>query len=216
MNNSLLIWGAGGHAKVVLDIARATGSFDAIDFIDDDAERAGVPFCDCPTMDGPWELHRMAGRSFVVAIGDNRARAQCFHRALDHGLTPESLLHSTAVIAPSASIGRGTVIMAGAIVNAGAVIGENCILNSGSIVEHDCKIGPHVHISPRAVLGGGASVRAFAHIGIGAILLPGALVGEESIVGAGAVVLEEAPARCTVVGVPARALTSRVRQGTGY
>jgi sugar O-acyltransferase (sialic acid O-acetyltransferase NeuD family) len=206
MNSCFLIWGSSGHAKVVLDVARSAGSFDLIHFIDDDPKRAGLPFCGCTLLGGVEELDRLAGSSFIIAIGDNRARSRCFGRALDHGLTPSSLIHSNAVVAPSACIGKGTVVMAGAIVNAGAVVGENCILNSGAIVEHDCRVGAHVHISPRAVLGGGASVGSFAHIGIGAILLPGVSVGEESVVGAGAVVLRDVPARCTVAGVPAKAL----------
>ncbi len=207
MTNLLLIWGAGGHGKVVLDIARSTGRFERIVFLDSDSGRAGLTFCDCPLMGGPEELHRFAGSAFIIAVGDNRNRARCFNHALEEGLVPPGLVHPTAVVARSASIGRGTVVMPGVIVNAGAVIGENCIINSGAIIEHDCRIAAHVHISPRAVLGGGVSVGSLAHVGIGAIVLPSATVGEESVVGAGAVVLREAPARCTVVGVPAKALS---------
>jgi acetyltransferase EpsM len=206
MNSLLLIWGAGGHGKVVLDVARSTGRFERIAFLDDDDTKAGLTFCDCQIEVGHEELHRFTGSGFVIAVGDNRTRARCFSRALGNGLSPAALVHSTAVIAPSASIGSGTVVMPGAIVNAGAVIGEDCIINTGAIVEHDCRIESHVHISPRVVLGGAVSVGSFAHVGIGAVVLPGAVVGEAAIVGAGAVVLKEAPARCTVVGVPAKAL----------
>ena len=206
MTNLLLIWGAGGHGKVVLDTARSTGRFERIVFLDDDSVKAGHTYCDCPLISGPEELHRFAGGAFIVAIGDNRTRARCFGSALENGLLPTALVHTTAVIASSASIGRGTVVMPGVIVNAGAVIGENCIINTGAIVEHDCRIANHVHISPRVVLGGGVCVGPLAHIGIGAVVLPDATVGEESIVGAGAVVLREAPAHCTSVGVPAKAL----------
>lgn len=207
MSSLLLIWGAGGHGKVVLDVARGAGCFEHIAFLDDDRTRSGLGFCGCPLLGGPEELKRFPGTACVVAIGDNRTRARCFRRVLECGLSPATLVHPAAVIAPSASIGRGTVIMPGAIVNAGAVIGENCIINSAAVVEHDCNIGAHSHISPRVVLGGGVSVGRLAHVGIGAVVLPGATVGEESIVGGGAVVLREAPARCTVVGVPASALS---------
>ena len=206
MNKLLLIWGAGGHGKVVLDVARSTGCFEHIAFMDDDHTKNRLTFCDCPLLSGPEELHCVPGSTFVVAVGDNRARALCFSRALENGLSPVALVHPTAVIAPSASIGPGTVVMPGVIVNAGAVIGEDCIINTGAVVEHDCRIEAHVHISPRVVLGGGVRVGPFAHVGIGAVVLPSAVVGEEAIVGAGAVVLREAPARCTVVGVPAKAI----------
>jgi acetyltransferase EpsM len=206
MSSLLLIWGAGGHGKVVLDIARSTGRFERVAFLDDDPARVGLTFCGCLIEGGHEELHRFPGFSFVVAVGDNRTRARCFSHALGNGLSPASLIHPTAVIAPSASIGPGTVVMPGVIVKAGAVMGEDCIINTGAIVEHDCRIDAHVHISPRVVLGGGVSVSPFAHVGIGAVVLPGAVIGEEAIVGAGAVVLKEAPARCTVLGVPAKAL----------
>lgn len=207
MNNLLLIWGGGGHGKVVLDIARSTGRFEHIAFLDDDRARAGVAFCDCPLLGGPEQLPRFVESDFVVALGDNRTRARCFARALRNGLWPAALVHSSAVISPSAEIRPGTVVLPGAIVNAGVVVGENCIINSGAVIEHDCRIEAHVHIAPRAVLGGGVSVGPFSHVGMGAIVLPGARVGEESVVGAGAVVLKEAPAHCTVVGVPAKVLS---------
>ncbi len=206
MSNLLVIWGAGGHGKVILDIARSTGRFDHIVFVDDNRARLDPAFCECPLLAEPEELHRFAGSAFVVAVGDNRMRARCFERAIGCGLSPRALVHSTAVIAPSADIGRGTVVMPGGIVNAGAIIGENCIINSGAIVEHDCRIDAHVHISPGAVLAGGVNIGPLAHVGLGAVVLPGATIGEESVVGAGAVVLRDVPARCTVVGVPAKAL----------
>jgi acetyltransferase EpsM len=207
MNNPLVIWGAGGHGKVVLDVARSTGRFERIVFLDDDAGKPCAPFCDCAVISVNDGLKRFAGHNFVIAVGDNHTRAKCFSQALAQGLSATVLIHASAVVAPSASIGTGSVIMPGAIVNAGAVIGEDCIINTAAVVEHDCTIGAHAHISSRAVLGGKVSVGQLALVGVGAILLPFAAIGEESIVGAGAVVLKEAPAHCTVVGVPAKAVT---------
>ena len=206
MIGTLLIWGAGGHGKVVFDVAFNAGSFDRIVFLDDDLSRAGIPFCECPVVGGPEELPRFAGASFVIAVGDNHRRAQCFERALEAGLYAAALVHKTATISPSVAIGRGTVVMPGALVNPGSVIGADCIINSGAVVEHDCRIADHVHISPRAALGGGVSVGRFSQIGLGAVVLPGGTVGEESVVGAGAVVLSEVPVGSTMVGVPARVL----------
>jgi sugar O-acyltransferase (sialic acid O-acetyltransferase NeuD family) len=206
MSNVLLIWGAGGHAKVVLDIARSSGCFGEIAFADDDPGKAGLRFCDCPVLGGPRELRRFPAGAFVIAVGDNRARARCFGRALEMGLSPAALVHASAIVSPSAIVGSGTVVMPGAIINAGTTIGEDCIVNSGAVIEHDCRIGSHVHISPRAALGGGVRVGPYAHVGIGAVVLPGAAVGEESVVGAGAVVLKEVPPCSTVAGVPARLL----------
>jgi acetyltransferase EpsM len=206
MSRRLVIWGAGGHGKVVLDIALSTGYFDRVIFIDDQPRDSAPGSCECEAVGEPDELRRFAGASVAIAMGDNQSRARCFARALRAGLAPTTLIHSHAVISPSARISAGTVIMPGAIVNADAVIGENCIVNSAVVVEHDCRIGDHVHLSPRVALGGGVTVGSLAHVGIGAVVLPGAVVGEESVVGAGAVVLKGAPARSTVVGVPAKVL----------
>jgi sugar O-acyltransferase (sialic acid O-acetyltransferase NeuD family) len=206
MTDILLIWGAGGHGKVVLDTARSTGRFEHIVFMDDNSSRAGLTFCECSLVGGPEELHCFTGSPFIVAVGDNQTRARCFQRAIESGLIPMPLVHTTAIVSPSATIGRGTVVMAGVIINASAVIGDNCIINSGAVIEHDCTVEAHAHISPGAILGGGVRVETLAHVGMGAVVLPGATVGEESVVGAGAVVLREAPSRCTVIGVPAKAL----------
>jgi sugar O-acyltransferase (sialic acid O-acetyltransferase NeuD family) len=202
----LVLWGASGHGKVVLDVGRSQGSFESIVFIDDRYREIGPSFMLCPVLGGLEMLPSLRGCSFLISIGGNAQRARCHAAAISQGLAPTTLVHQTAIIAPSAVVASGTVVMPGVIINAGAVIGENCIINTGAIVEHDCRIADHVHISPRAVLGGGVSVGPFAHVGIGAVVLPGAIIGDEALVGAGAVVLREAPAHCTVVGVPAKAL----------
>jgi len=202
----LLLWGAGGHAKVVLDCAGAMRTFQNIAFIDD---AAMDEFCGHPVL-GTRALLAAALRQgyseILVSIGDNSIRAACFALALEHGLVGATVIHPSATISPSASIAPGTVIMPGAIVNAGARIGCNCIVNTAAIIEHDCVIGDHVHISPGVALGGGVRIGALAHLGLGAIALPGATIGERAIVGAGSVVLKSVAPTTTVVGVPARVL----------
>ena len=209
MNEALVIWGAGGHGTVLLDIARDSGKYKHIVFFDDDSSKRNSIVCDCDVIGDQRQLGLFAEAAFVIAIGHNRTRSQCFDLAIASGLTPAALFHRTSVISPMASIGRGTVVMPGAIINSGATVGDNCIINTGAIVEHDCEIGSHVHLSPRTVLGGGAKIGTLAHLGLGAVVLPGASIGEESIVGAGAVVLKRVPPRTTVVGVPARPRISR-------
>jgi acetyltransferase EpsM len=206
----LVLWGAGGHGKVVLDLARAMGGFKTIFFIDDACEEADHEFWDCQVfgVSRYLQLLKDKGRSqYVVSIGRNEMRAKCFQRAFDHGLLPATLVHPSAVISQSARLEDGTVVMAKVVINAGAQIGKNCIVNTAAVVEHDCRIGDHVHLSPGVLLGGGVTVHSFAHVGIGAIALPGADIGERAIVGAGAVIVNSVPAGATVVGIPARAST---------
>ena len=205
----LVLWGASGHGKVVLDVARAMGVFEEFTFIDDAFDACSREFCGCPVFQASRYLESSAGnytRQFVVSIGANEKRAKCFQRVLERGLPPATLVHRSAVISNLARIEDGTVVMARVVINAGAQIGRNCILNTAAVVEHDCRVGDHVHLSPGVILGGGVTVGTFAHVGIGAIALPGVEIGSHAIVGAGAVLLHSVPSGTTVVGVPARAL----------
>jgi sugar O-acyltransferase (sialic acid O-acetyltransferase NeuD family) len=216
MNGSaLVIWGAGGHGKVVAEAAAATHKFSSIVFVDDNPARAGTLVASIMVLGTPGQQLAAllaSGYCFAIAIGDNRIRARAFARALELGGTEATVVHPSAIVSPSAKIGAGTVIMPRVVVNAGATVDADSILNTGSIVEHDCRIGAHVHISPGAVLGGGVVVGEGAHLGLGAIALPGAVIGAGAIVGAGGVVLREAPAYSVMAGVPARPL--QVAAGT--
>ncbi len=204
MNSRLVIWGAGGHGRVVLDAARAMGQFESIVVIDDNPAKMGVDLGGIAVSGTPDDVKRWAGSAFIIAIGDNTIRSQCFARAWQEGLLPGRVVHPSAVIAPSAVVGPGTMVLPGAILNSAAFTGADCIVNTGAIIEHDCRIADHVHIAPGAVIGGAAAVGKCSLVGLGAILLPGSKVGEHAVVGAGSVVLKEVPSNATVGGVPAR------------
>lgn len=211
--NKLIIWGASGHGKVVLDVARAQGGFISVVFIDDACRMLSAEFQGCAVAGTRTKLASLQTSGyahFIVAIGCNTARAECFHTARNVGIEPATLIHPTAAVSPSATIGTGTVVMPNAVINADCVIGANCIINSGAIVEHDCCIADHVHISPGATLCGGVRVCAYSQVGVNASVLPGIEIRERAIVGAGAVVLEDVGAGDTVAGVPAKSLRKRV------
>jgi sugar O-acyltransferase (sialic acid O-acetyltransferase NeuD family) len=205
-NRTLVVWGAGGHGKVVHDVAMAMDRYDSAAFVDDNPDRAGDDFCGCPvfpTLDAACG-HAAECTALVVAIGANQTRARCAAMARARGWKLETLIHPTAIVSPSARIGAGTVVMPRAVVNAGAEIGENCIINTAAVVEHDCRIGDYVHLSPGVVLGGGVTVERLVHMGLGSIALPGSVIEAGAVVGAGAVVLHGVLRGETVVGVPAR------------
>ena len=142
----------------------------------------------------------------VGSLGDASRRRELFARVKAIGFDVMDVVHPSAVIARSAVLGHGVIVLANAVVNAAAVIGDNVIINTGSIIEHDCVIGDHVHVATGARLGGAVRIGAGAHIGIGATVRQGISIGDSAIVGAGAVVVDDVPPRVTVAGVPARFL----------
>jgi sugar O-acyltransferase (sialic acid O-acetyltransferase NeuD family) len=214
---ALLVWGAGGHGRVVADVARAGGA-KVVGFIDRDTAKVGSSVaggCAIVVASGADMTARLSAgealprgaTAIALGIGDNRLRSAC-RAGIVRSLLPP-LVHPSAVVSPSAVIGSGAVVMPRAVINAGATIGEGAIVNSGAVIEHDCVVGNDAHISPGAVLAGGVVVGPGAWVGAGATLIPNIRVGEWAVVGAGAVVIRDVAGSTTVVGSPARPLTPR-------
>lgn len=204
----VLVYGAGGHGKVVADVARSAG-FEVIGFVDDDPERQRSGLWGLRVLSWDRLLAERASlgeAAIALGVGDNEARERCHQRLVGAGFEIATLLHPSAVVAPTARIGAGSVIMALAAVNPDAEVGEGAILNTGSIVEHDCRVGRFAHLSPNSVLGGAACVGERTHVGMGAVVFPGIVVGASARVGAGSVVHRSVPDGRTVVGLPARSV----------
>ncbi len=210
----ILIWGGGGHGRVVADVVRACGA-ELVGYADADPAKLGQQAEPGGALVVTPEAELLAALSsgqplpagadaVALAVGDCARRLACL-RAAGGRVTPP-LVHPSAVVSPSARIGRGTVVMPRAVVNAAAVVGEAAIVNSGAIVEHDCTLGDGVHLSPGAVLSGGVRVEAESWIGSGAAVVPGIHIGRGAVVGAGAVIIRDVPAGATVAGNPGRIL----------
>lgn len=204
--------GAGGHAKVVIDILQTAGDCELVGLLDASSLLRGKTIMGVPVLGGDDMLPELRGQGVthafigVGSIGDTGPREQLYKRLRQYGFEVVNAIHPQAVIASSVKMRQGVTIMAGCIVNAYARLGANVVINTGSIVEHDCVIGDHAFISPGVRLGGTVDIGTGAHVGIGAIVLQNIRVGKNAIVGAGAVVLADVPDETVVVGVPARFL----------
>jgi sugar O-acyltransferase (sialic acid O-acetyltransferase NeuD family) len=212
MTSKVVGLGAGGHARVIMDILRCNESYEVMGFLDPKPELQGKSVLGAPVLGNDNLLPKLRGngiRYFFLGLGssgDTRPRQRLFELALEHGMKPINAVHPQAVISPSAELGKGITVMAGVVINACARLGVNVIVNTGAIIEHDCVIGDHVHIATGAQLASTVHVGDRTHIGLGASILQCINVGRNTIVGAGAVIVDDVPDNVVVVGVPARVL----------
>lgn len=204
---SIVLYGAGGHAKSVIGVMEAQGCWQLAGLLDDDAAQAGARVLGYDVLGGEGTLASLKASGVeggLVSVGDNAARGLLARRVRATGLALVSIVHPSAFIMKDATMGPGAFIHAGAVVGGDCVIGENVIVSVGSCVGHDCVLGDEVHIAPGVLLGGGAKIGARTFLGMGVAVLPSVQIGRNVIVGANAVVNRDLPDDVLAVGSPAR------------
>jgi len=205
----LVVFGAGGHAKVVIDIIEQQGDYEITGLLDDDLRHQGKRFFGYPVLGTRAELPALFSaqlRYAIVTIGDNASRAAVAAHLDRQGWRFASVVHPRASIGRGVSIGPGSVVMAGCVVNPDACLGAQVILNTGATVDHDCRIEDGVHIAPGCHLCGGVSVGHGSLLGAGSTVTPGVKIGSKAIVGAGATLTRDVENETRVSGSPARPL----------
>lgn len=205
MSNGVVIIGAGGHGKVVLDILLAEGHYTPVGFLDAEArgELRGLPIFGPPDWNTLLSVQRKGINSAVVAIGSNKTRMAFLMTVEQAGMARVNAVHPTAFVSPSAMLGSGVVIAPKSSVVTEARIGDGAIINTGAVVDHECVVGEGSHVAPGAVLAGRVKLGRGVFVGINAGIRQCLTVGEFATVGAGAVVVRDVPPGVTVVGVPA-------------
>lgn len=185
----MYLFGASGHAKVIIDILKASNEL-IEGLVDDNLDVNKL-------MEYDVSHGRIDISPVIVSIGLNSVRKKVVDK-----LTGEfgKAVHPSAIISDTVIVGEGTVIMQGAIVQSCAVVGKHCIINTGASVDHECIIEDFVHISPHSTLCGNVTVGEGTWIGAGTTIIPGVKIGKWCVIGAGSVVTRDIPDRVLAAG----------------
>lgn len=202
----VLLIGAGGHAKVLLDIL-LNESANIVGILEQNptvANLYGVPIIGTDETVKNFSPTQIVLVNGIGSATGTALRRRIYDKFTAWGYAFRQVIHSKAIISPRAQLGLGVQIMAGAIVNIGSVIGDDTIINTGASIDHDCRIGAHTHIAPGCVLSGGVTVGANSHIGTGTTVIQDVTIGQNVLIGAGSAVIGNIPAGERAMGVPAR------------
>lgn len=207
----LVVVGAGGHGREVLDVVKAAASPDLalLGIVDDRPgphpllERRSVPYL------GPVTYLADVDAAYLLGVGHPPTRARLDDQLTSWDRPPASVAHPTASVGSAVSLGEGSVLFAGARVSTNVTTGRHVHLNLNSSVSHDVSLGDHTVLAPGAAVAGACQIGARTWIGLGAVVREGISIGDDVIVGAGAVVVSDVPSGVTVAGVPAKPLRSR-------
>ncbi len=204
MQESIVLYGAGGHGKVIADMIEKSGQYTIAGFLDDEKTGDAFGYPILGGFDAVADIITKGTDTVIVSIGNNAARLDLQNRLMEAGMHLATITHPSADIARGAVIGAGTVIMPGVVVGPDVRMGSGCILNTRATVDHDCILGDGVHISPGVHLAGDVRIGSLSHMGIGSVVKEGISIGKETVVGAGAVVITDLPDGCIAYGVPAK------------
>lgn len=209
MREKVIIIGAGGHARSVMDILLENNEYEIGGCLD---PVYPVRTCvermeDIPIIGTDDELERFYSEgihSIFVALGNNSLRKKIQQRCLQIGYQPINVISKYARISSRAELGSGICIMAGAVINVNCRIGDGCIINTNCSIDHDCMVGDFAHIAPGVAISGTTSIGEGTHIGTNAAVIDGITIGKWSYIGAGAAVVKDVAEHTLAYGVPAR------------
>lgn len=193
----MILYGAGGHAKVVYDSLLSEGIKLGGIFDDSTAIKSFIGY----KVVNPYSSDLFSNDKVIISIGSNEIRYE-LSKKIQHEIG--STIHSTAFVGLSSEVNIGAMVMAKAAIQTHTQIGKHVIINTGAIVEHDCMIEDYVHVGPGTVICGNVRIGTGALIGANATILPGLSIGKWAIVGAGTVVRKNVEDGATIFGNPAK------------
>lgn len=210
--SNCLVFGAGGHAGVILDAIQESNLFTVEAVVTTDVAECKNSFEGIPVLEQSPQLLVKTGQG-IVAIGDNFIRSNVVAEILK--INPDfkfiSVIHSSATISHSVKIGLGVFIAAGVTINPNAIISDHSIINTSSTIEHENHIHEFASIGPGSTLGGNVSIGKYTAIGLGSCLNHNITIGEHTVVGTNSTVLSNLAPNILAVGTPCREIRKRER-----
>jgi UDP-perosamine 4-acetyltransferase len=208
MSMPVIVLGAGGHAKVLINTLQLC-SVEILGITDPDPKLVGQDILGVPILGSDDELKKYSAEKIQLinglgSVGLPKVRCRLFDECKKLGFSFATVIHPSAVVANDVELGEGTQVMAGVVLQPGVCLGDNVIINTHASVDHDCHIGNHAHIAPGVTLSGDVFVGRGTHVGTGASVVQGVSVGDGSLVGAGSVVLNDIPDNVKAYGCPAK------------
>lgn len=201
----VVVIGAGGHARVVVDIAEDMKAFEIAGFISVTPGESLYGYSYLGSDEALPRIYASGTRSALLAVGDNSRRQSAMRRLKHQGFRLITVISPGALVSKYATIGAGVAILPGAVVNAGVALSDAVIVNTKASVDHDCVLGECVHIGPGASLAGNVRLDEGVFLGAGTSVVPGISIGAWTVVGAGGVVTSNLPSGVVAIGAPARA-----------
>jgi sugar O-acyltransferase (sialic acid O-acetyltransferase NeuD family) len=194
MKNTVVIYGGGGHAKVVKECLDAQQLI-IKGFVDDD------PSATLFNLAHLGKYHDVVNSNcqWLVAVGNNSTRKKIVESIR---VSFTKAIHPSSTLSPTVKLGVGSAVFHRSVIQADTNIGDHVIVNTSSQIDHDCSVKDFVHVGPGAILCGTVTVGEGTLIGAGAIVLPGIKIGKWTTIGAGAVVIEDVPDEVLVTGIP--------------
>ena len=216
----VVVVGASGHAKVVVDTLEQAGEYEVVGYVDAD-KPAGTSWYGLPVLGSDADLaavcraHRIEGG--IVGVGDNAARGRIAERIAGDlpGFRFVDAVHPSARLARGVELGAGVLVVAGAIVGPDCAVGDHAVIYTGASLDHDSALGRCASLAPRAVTGGGVHIGDVTAVSIGAIVLHGRTIGAHTVVGAASLVVDDLPDHVVAYGAPARVIRPRA-EGEPY
>lgn len=210
----VIIFGTGGHAKVVYDILLTQNLYRPVAFLS--TNEVITSFLNLPHFHQS-KLAELEFNTGIVAIGDNMVRSRVVEfvysqRSDFHFITA---VHLSAAVASDVILQDGIVVMAQTAINSGSRIGSHVIVNTSSSIDHDCNIGKFSSIAPGCILGGNVEIGNFSAVSLGAKIVHGKKIGYHAVIGAGALVLNDIDNYKVAYGSPCKIVRTRV-QGEKY